>query len=307
MPDQRILVVKLGAFGNIILSLGAYAAIRRHHPGAEITVLTTAPFADWFASSPYVDRVLIDQKPSWWDLPGVLRLRRMLIAERFDRVYDLQTSGRSSRYFRLFPRRSRPAWSGIAPGCSDPDRNPLRNTWHDHERQAEQLRQAGIADVPPPDLSWCKGDISRFSLPRSFALLVPGSSPGRPAKRWPVDRYAELARMLVKRGITPVVVGGSDESALAAGIGAAIDLTGQTGFGDLAELARLAGLAVGNDTGPMHLIATVGCPSVVLFSNDSDPALCAPRGRSVTILRRPDLSSLPVAEVAAALPRLVPA
>jgi ADP-heptose:LPS heptosyltransferase len=64
---------------------------------------------------------------------------------------------------------------------------------------------------------------------------------------------------------------------------------------------------VGNDTGPMHLIATVGCPSVVLFSNESDPALCAPRGRSVTILRRPNLSSLPVADVAAALPRLVPA
>ena len=307
MPDQRILVVKLGAFGNVILSLGPYAAIRRHHPGAEIAVLTTAPFADWFASSPYFDRVLVDQKPSWWNIPGVLRLRRALMEGRFDRVYDLQTSGRSSRYFRLFPRARRPAWSGIAPGCSLPDRNPLRNTWHDHERQAEQLRQAGIEAVPPPDLSWCTGNVARFGLPRDYALLVPGSSPGRPGKRWPVDRYAALARTLLKRGITPIVVGSRGEGALAAGIDAAIDLTGQTNFGDLAELARGACLSVGNDTGPMHLIAAVGCPSVVLFSHDSDPLLCAPRGPSVTILRRPDLSGLPVEDVVTALPRLVPA
>ena len=64
--------------------------------------------------------------------------------------------------------------------------------------------------------------------------------------------------------------------------------------------------AVGNDTGPMHLIAAAGCASIVLFSDDSDPALCAPRGR-VTVLRRPDLASLEVSEVAAAFPSTVPA
>jgi ADP-heptose:LPS heptosyltransferase len=60
-------------------------------------------------------------------------------------------------------------------------------------------------------------------------------------------------------------------------------------------------VAVGNDTGPMHLIAAAGCSSVVLFSADSDPALCAPRGK-VAVLRRPDLAQLTVDEVAAALP-----
>ncbi|MGE0223623.1 MAG: glycosyltransferase family 9 protein [Acetobacteraceae bacterium] len=307
MPDARILVLKLGAFGNIVLSLGPFAAIRRHHPRAEITVLTTAPYAGWLASSPYFDHVLIDRRPAWWDIAGVLRLRRTLAGGRFDWVYDLQTSGRSSRYFRLFPRHARPSWSGIAPGCSHPDSNPDRNSWHDIERQREQLRLAGIDDVPDPDLSWCRGDIGRFGLPDPFALLVPGSSPNRPLKRWPAGRYAELAMVLRERGITPVVVGSRSESALAAQIGAAVDLTGQTSFGDLADLGRAARLAVGNDTGPMHLIATAGCASVVLFSNDSDPALCAPRGRSVTILRRPDLGDLAVEEVAATLPRLVAA
>ncbi|MBN8903381.1 MAG: hypothetical protein J0H57_20345, partial [Rhodospirillales bacterium] len=69
-----------------------------------------------------------------------------------------------------------------------------------------------------------------------------------------------------------------------------------------ADLARAARVAVGNDTGPMHLIGTAGCPSLVLFSDESDPALCAPRGPSVAVLRRPDLAGLEVETVLAALP-----
>ena len=307
MLHARILVVKLGAFGNVILSMGCYAAIRAAHPQAEITVLTTRPYADWLRAAPYFDRVLIDERPVWWDVPGILRLRRTLAEGRFDRVYDLQTSGRSSRYFRLFPSAARPEWSGIAPGCSHPDRDPNRNCLHDLERQRGQLRQAGIEDVPPPDLSWCRGDIARFGLPPRFALLAPGSSPHRLAKRWPVAHYGGLAQMLHAQRVLPVVIGSAAERPLAVAIKGAMDLTGQTEFGDLADLGRAACIAIGNDTGPMHMIAAVGCPSVVLFSRDSNPDLCAPRGRSVTILRRPDLADLPVEDVAAALPESVAA
>ena len=59
---------------------------------------------------------------------------------------------------------------------------------------------------------------------------------------------------------------------------------------DLASLARAARVAIGNDTGPMHLIAAAGCPAVVLFSRDSDPGAVRPAGPSVTVLRRPDLA-----------------
>ena len=60
---NRILVIKLGALGNVILSLGPFAAIRRHHTNAHITLLTTAPYAAWLASSPYFDDVWIDERP----------------------------------------------------------------------------------------------------------------------------------------------------------------------------------------------------------------------------------------------------
>jgi ADP-heptose:LPS heptosyltransferase len=299
---EHILVVKLGAFGNIILSLGAFAAIRQHHRGARISVLTTEPYADWLRSFPYFDDVLVDPRPPWWDLAGLRRLGRMLAAAHFNRVYDLQTSARSSRYFYLFPAKHRPQWSGIAFGCSLPDRDAGRNLLHDAVRQQGQLRQAGITVFPPPDLSWCRGDIARFRLPADFALLVPGSSPDRLAKRWPAARYRDLAERLVRQGITPVLIGSTPEKGLAADIPAAIDLIGQTGFSDIAELARAARFAVGNDTGPMHLIAAAGCPSVTLFSNDSNPALCAPVGRWTRVLQRPDLAELPVGAVIESLP-----
>ena len=172
--------------------------------------------------------------------------------------------------------KQRPEWSGIAFGCALPDRDPRRNVLHDTERQQGQLRQAGITAFPPADLSWCRGDIARFGLPADFALLVPGSSPDRPAKRWPAQRYQALAEHLSGRGIKSVVIGAAPEKPLAAEIPAAIDLIGQTSFGDLADLARVARFAVGNDTGPMHLIAAAGCPSITLFSNESESrAMCA--------------------------------
>lgn len=299
---QNILVIKLGAFGNIILSLAAFAAIRRHHPTARISVLTNEPYADWLGTFPYFNQVLVDPRPAWWDLSSVNRLRRMLVEKRFSRVYDLQTSSRSSRYYHVFPPKCRPDWSGIALGCSLPDRDPRRNALHDVDRQQGQLRQAGISEFPPADLSWCHGDPERFALPKEFALLVPGSSQHRPAKRWPVVRYQALGAALASRGITPVVIGTSGEKALAAEIPPAIDLTGQTSFGDLADLARQARFAIGNDTGPMHLFATAGCASITLFSKDSDPLQCAPRGRWTRVLQRSDLAELPVEAVVSCLP-----
>jgi ADP-heptose:LPS heptosyltransferase len=307
MSAPRILVIKLGALGNVILSAPAFAAIRAHHPTARISLLTTAPFADWLRRAPWFDEVLIDTRPAWWNLPALLRLRRTLLRPGFVRVYDLQTSGRSSHYFRLFPRGAKPEWSGIAPGCSHPDRDPNRDHIHDIERQIGQLRQAGIDSMPAADLSWCRGDMRRFGLPRDFVVLVPGSAPHRPVKRWPAACYETLAQALRAQGLTPVVVGSPAEAPIARAIPAALDLTGRTSFGDLADLGRAARFAVGNDTGPMHLLAAAGCPAVVLFSRDSDPARCAPRGPEVRVLRRPDLASLDVDAVLAELPRLVDA
>ena len=305
MSRLAILVIKLGALGDFVQAMGPAAAIRAHHPDAEITLLTTAPYAELARAAPYFDRVWIDERPGLLQPLAVLRLRRRLRAGRFARVYDLQTSDRSAFYFRLLGPGVRPEWSGVARGASHPHANPARDRMHTLDRQAEQLRAAGIAAVPPPDLAWAAGDGDAFDLPERVLLLVPGGSAHRPEKRWPVEGFVALAQQAAAAGVTPVVVGGAAEAPLGAAIAAACpaarDLTGRTGFGDIVTLGRRALQAVGNDTGPMHLIVAAGAPATVLYSAASDPALTAPRGARTVILRRPVLADLPVAEVAATL------
>jgi len=134
--------------------------------------------------------------------------------------------------------------------------------------------------------------------------LIPGGAVHRPAKRWPPEAYRALAAQLIGRDVTPVIIGGADEADLAAEIAArtgAIFLAGQTSLADVASLSRTAVAAIGNDTGPMHIAAICGCPSVVLFSKDSDPSITAPRGEDVTVLQRDNLCELNVSEVADAL------
>lgn len=301
----RILVIKLGALGDMVLALGPFGAIRRSHDRAHITLLTTEPYAGLAEASGYFDTVWTDSRPSMWNVPGWLALRRRLRQGAFDRVYDLQTSDRSGWYFRIMGPGGRPEWSGIAPGCSHPHANPERDFMHSIERQNEQLARAGITDVPDADVSWLDADISRFDLPHRFVLLAPGGAPHRPEKRWPVAHFSVLAHVLSEQGETPVLIGGAEERALADTICArtpnAVNLAGETGLDDIAALARAASGAVGNDTGPMHLIAATGCPSVVLFSAASDPALTEPRGTAVTMHQRSRLADLAVSEVAAAL------
>jgi ADP-heptose:LPS heptosyltransferase len=300
---QRILVIKLGALGDIVQVMGVAAAIRAHHRKSEIVFLTTAPYADLARRAPYFDEVWIDERPGWGDLAGWLRLARRLRAAGFARVYDFQTRPRTGVY-RLLTGRAE--WSGTAWGASHPHRNPLRDWMHTLERQEEQLRIAGIAGpVPLPDLSWAATEVWRFALPADFALLIPGGSPHRPQKRWPIGRYAELAGRLAAAGLTPVVIGGTAERALGVAIieaaPKACDLTGKTSFGEIIALAMRARRAIGNDTGPMHLAVAGGSPATVLYSAASDPRLTAPRGADVVILQRDDLAELGVDEVAATI------
>lgn len=185
---------------------------------------------------------------------------------------------------------------------------------HTLERQAEQLHDAGIwPDAPikplsaaPPDISWI---LARSAQPRSISvagghrplvIMAPGASPKKPDKQWPVDRYGELAKRLQDEGFDIVVIGALHESELARAIQRqaprARDLTGRTDFAQIAALGARAALAIGNDTGALHLIAAAGAPTIALFSSASDPAITAPRGH-VTVLHSPDLKDLPVEQV----------
>ncbi len=305
---NRVLIIKLGALGDFVQAFAAMKRIRQAHAEAEITLLTTGPYGPLGAASPYVDRVEADGRPkSSRETFGMLRrLRRA----RYDRIYDLQTSGRTNAYFQAL-RPFAPAWSGTAWGCALPHRNPLRDRMHTLERQADQLKEAGIwpdaptapGAAPLPDLSWLgaePGAPARWGLRAPYALVVPGGSAHRLDKRWPADRYAALGRGLIALGLDVGVLTGPAEPGLAAKIiaemGRGVDLS-RTKVLDIAAIAPGAAFCIGNDTGPTHLVAALGVRTLTLFSGASEPRLCAPRGRSAAWLRRSKLTDLSVEEV----------
>jgi len=313
-PD-RILVIKFSALGDFVQAFGPFAVIRAAHPGAEITLLTTAPYAELARASGLFDRIETDGRPK--GLAATIALFRRLRRARYARVYDLQTSSRSKGYRAFFFPRF-PEWSGISPGASHRQVGPERDRMHNLDRQADQLRIAGIGpayapgEAPPPDLSWAieaaraghGTTAERFGITAPYALLVPGVSAGGAVKLWPTAAFAALARRLADRGFNIVVAGGPSEAALARIIAEAVpsasDLTGKTSMVDLAGIGAEAALCVTGDTGPGHMAAYAGAPGLMLMSRASDPSHCGPR-TAMRTLRVDDLNTLTPERVLEAL------
>jgi ADP-heptose:LPS heptosyltransferase len=295
-PKYNILVIKLGALGDFIQALGPMAAIREAHKDAHITLLTTAPFESFARKSNYFDDICIDKKPKKLDISGWLNLRKYLINGHFSRVYDLQNNDRTSLYLCLFPRNARPEWVGAARGASHQNKSPERTKGTAFMGHKQTLALAGIDNVIVDDMSWIKEDLSAFDLKPPFLLMVPGCSPQHPQKRWPAEHFAKIAKALIYKGYQIVVLGTEAEKEITQSIKNAcpeiLDLTGKTSLFQIVTLAHKAYAAIGNDTGPMHMIGPTNCPSIALFSSHGDPNKHAPNGNNVYTLQQDDLKEL---------------
>lgn len=301
--QEHILVIKLGALGDFVQAFGPMKSIRSHHPDAHIILLTTAPFENFARLCGYFDDVIIDAKPKFYQFAQWKQLKRTLRAYNFDRVYDLQNNDRTSFYYKLF--HPKPEWVGVAKGASHRNESPTRTAGHAFDGHVQTLALAGIKNIHIDDLSWLAGDIAALNIPERYVLIVPGSAPEHPYKRWPASYYADLAKNLNDQGSVPVVIGALAEVGAAREIcdvcPQAMNLIGQTSLAQVATLARGAKAAVGNDTGPMHIIAATGCESLILFSKHSDPVKHLAKGENVRMLYMDDLQNLAVDEVLGAL------
>ncbi|MFH1158127.1 MAG: glycosyltransferase family 9 protein [Pseudomonadota bacterium] len=295
----KILVIKLSALGDFILALGAMEAIRRHHRDAHITLLTTRPFLDIAERSGYFNDIIIDSRPKFYEIRRWYFLFSLFNGGRFTRVYDLQLNDRTAVYCRLFLKK--PEWSGVIAGSPLFYANPDWRSLHAFTRHQEILKVAGL-DVRLPDISWMQSDAGSFGLKKPYILLIPGSAPARPEKRWPALRYAALGLKLMREGYNVAVIGTKAEaetiSCVVKACPGIADLSGRTSLYDIAALARDAAGAVGNDTGPMHLAALAGCPTVALFcTRASSPEQSAPVGKSAQTIQAETLEDVPVTDV----------
>lgn len=149
----------------------------------------------------------------------------------------------------------------------------------------------------------------KFGIAGKYALLVPVAAANRPLKKWPKENYVAVAKDMLARGITPVLIGGpsAEEKSLCAEIaamtGGGLDVCGQTSLPDVAALAKGAQLTLGNDTGPTHIAAVTGAPVFAFFGYYSDPATWKPvtPNNSALVLTGKPVPQITVAETLSAL------
>ena len=295
---KKILIIKHGALGDVILSMYPVFAIWKHFKGYEISVLTESKYKELFQCLPFIKNIKIDNRPKFFYFMKYIEIFKWFYKSDFEWVFDLQTSRRTNLYFSIFSSFKDFNWNGIAKNCSHPHLNSNRKKLHTIERQKDQLTVAGISKASNPDWSYFKYKTNKFTIKKPYAILVPGGSRHRKNKRWDFKNFLEIIKFLEKKNIISVLVGGRDERDIFENkqkYHSVINLIGKTNYSDLAYLSSRAKLILGNDTGPMHLL--VACSNakivkVVLFGGASDPTLCAPVGKNVIIVKENNIKDI---------------
>ena len=304
MQKKNILVIKHGALGDMIFSLGAFMALRTHHKKDHLILLTSSPFKSLAEKTGYFDEIWIDDRPRLWKLWACWKVFKQLRNGNLSRIYDLQRSKRTKVYYRIvnWLFKTRPEWSGNIEGCTFPFTSPYQMKMHIYDAHAAQLEIAGITPTPLPSLDWLKEPIKDLKLPPKFFLMVPGCSASQKHKRWPAENFAVIAQRLVKEHkIIPVLLGTKEEEdaieLIKKACPKAINLMGKTTIWKIPSLARQAVGALGHDTGPMHMVTISDCPSTFLFSYSSIPARCGPKKSHSIVLKTDHLKDISVETV----------
>lgn len=292
-------VLAIGAnwIGDAVMSMPAVQAWREANPETRLTLLVKPGLAPLWRLHDAPDEVLTIDPGSI----GALRTGRRLRAGGFARAYLMPHSFRSlwiSAWSNIPDRRGLPGFARRALGVRvvHPRLSPDR--LHQQYEFADLMLGAGTgARLPPPRLRVPEG--ARIEAEKRVAglpsgrriAIMPGAARG-PSKRWPVERFADLARRLVGDGdVCVLVLGSAVESAACEAVAAAAgargrSLAGQTGIPEWAAILSGCDLAVANDSGGMHLACAVGIPVVAIFGR-TDPARTGPLGARSIVIQPP--------------------
>ena len=312
--SDRILIVRLGAMGDIIHGLPAVSALLAAAPNAKVGWLIEERWAELLCTlptprsgprspqRPLVDRIHTVNTRQWRNSPfSAQTWERVaaglsdLHAERYDVAIDLQGAIRSSLLAR---------WSGapVIYGFAQPrehlasmfyTRQAIAAGNHVVEQNLSLVENVAghplnPAPVELPEDETARQDCDRWLQDRNFkdfVLLNPGA--GWSAKQWPAERYGQVATQLTDYGMKSVINFGPGEENVANAVKAASNGAAETFTGSLTRLialTRRARLFIGGDTGPMHLAAALGVPVVAVFG-PTDPARNGPYDVRNIVLR----------------------
>ncbi|HPF14263.1 MAG TPA: glycosyltransferase family 9 protein [Planctomycetota bacterium] len=301
LPD-RILIVRLGAIGDVVNALTVAAAIKDQNPAIQIGWMVHPLSEPLVRGNPVVDRVhAVPRKGLLQNLPA---LRRELRAEGYGLVIDLQRMQKSAILARQagaarvlgYDRQRCKEGAWVWYNERIPSGSPRM---HMVEQYAQFVRYLGIEQpirhgLPAPspaDLDWLRRNLPGDAQKGAVVVHVGAS---KPENRWEPERYRDLVLgLLAKQDRWVLLTGGPGDraDALATETACASEprfrsLVGATSLTQLTTLLGGAELFVGCDTGPMHLAAAQGVPVLALFG-PADPLRTGPYGPQHRVLRFP--------------------
>ena len=280
MKQKKILVVKFGGLGDIILSLDAMYSIYKHF-GKNISLLTEEPFDKLLKKSKWFKEILTIKRSKFY-LYDIYKIKKKIDPVFFSNVFDLQTSSRSSYYLKIFKNFDCDT-NGIGKYSKTKHLNSNRDNMHTVDRQKDQLSFSKVKFISRPNLSWFYKKPNKFNILGKYALVVPGGSRKRLNKRIPIELFLEVVSLLIKKNIKPILIGSKDDFNVCKKIEKNFpkvkNLCLKTSFFDIASLATNSLFSIGNDTGPIHIISRANKKTIVLFTKHSNPNLCGPVGK----------------------------
>jgi heptosyltransferase-1 len=299
MSMKRILIVKMSSLGDLFHALPAVHLIKQY-TGAAVDWVVHDIYADLAGCFTDVDRVIAFPRHAFWAKREafVAELRR----ERYDLALDMQGLLKSALVMRSVraARRVGPSFhregSRLFYHAVSGPRNKNR---HAVEENLDMVRYLGfpVGDVVFP----VRFPVCRLPVGRPCVGLLPCSR--RAEKNWPLERMAEVGRALRdRRGANLLVLGSKADGPVCAKLAQAIgscatDLSGKTSMLELGGLIRELDLLVTVDSGPMHVAAAVGTPTVAVFG-PTDPVKTGPYGTIHRVIKQgEDLTQLPAAPV----------
>ena len=299
---MKILILKPSSLGDVVQALPVLRLLRRAHPKAEIYWWIDSRLAPLLAGDPDLDWVIPWERRGW---DSVRRWRLLwteifwLRAQKFDLVIDLQGLVRSGTFAWLANGKLLVGLDEAREGARGfYDIIVRRATFHTHavDWYLSVLPKIGVP--VHTDFTWMPERAAiaagiRAKWPgenRRWIILQPGARWLN--KRWPVEHFAELVRLLAPRFPERqfAILGGGDERALGEQIAAAapercLNLCGELSLHEMVEWIRRSELMVTNDTGPMHVAAALGKPVVALMG-PTEPHRTGPYGQVAQVLHQ---------------------
>ena len=292
---KRILVVKLDHLGDVLLATPVFSNLRQAYPDAELHALTGTWSRVVLEKHPDVNKVWEYDSPAFCrtgqptSLKQTFQFYRKLRREKYDLMVELRSDWRIVLFslLRVTPKRLDRAALQVANKLGFARFTGI----HETTRNLDVLDRAGIPtriqtttfSVTAEDERWASNFLTAHQIDREELLIAihPGSP--IPLKRWMPERYAELADWLTARKRAKILfVGVKDEMPMITEIQRlmrveSINIAGKTTLTQLASILPICNVFIGNDSGPMHLAAAVGTPTIGLYG-PGDPTRFGPVG-----------------------------